>query len=73
MLQFTGSQRVEHDLETEHQELVGSGGKEAGRTKEGGRRVTRDLTFFMHHINNRHSWVQASIFISDRNDEAVGP
>lgn len=27
----------------------------------------------MHHINNRHSWVQASIFISDRDDEAVGP
>ena len=73
MLQFTGSQRVEHDLETEHQELVGLGGEKAGSAKEGGRRVTHELTFFMHHINDCHSWVQASIFISDRNDEAVGP
>ena len=37
MLQFTGSQRVELDLETEHQQLAGSGGEEAKaqRVEEG--------------------------------------
>lgn len=45
-------------------------GERAGGAVRG---VSWELTLFVHHVNCSHSWVQASTFITDRNDEAVGP